>query len=103
MKNIVDNAVAQARAVAKPGDLVPVARYADEDSFRRMRPADVLTFSQHCEIVDKTVAALNSAGFIAMPVTINEKEYRTWLGEDLNTEEQRARFVAVCLAKAMKK
>ena len=100
MKNIVYNAVAQARAVAKPGDLVPVARYADEDSFRRLRPADALTFKQHCSVVEATVTALNNAGFRAVTVTVDEQEYRKWLGEDLNTEEQRARFVAICLAKA---
>lgn len=94
MHTIIDHALAQARAFAKPGDRVPVARYADAASFKRLRPADALSYEQHCEIVNATVEALKKAGFCAYAVTINEEEYRKWLGDGLNTEEQRAYFVA---------
>lgn len=102
MKSIVENAIAQARAVANSVDFVPVARYAAENSFKRLRPADAMTFHQHCSVVEATVTALNNAGFRAVPVIIDENVYRQWLGEDLNTEEPRARFVAICIARAIK-
>lgn len=97
MNAIIDHALAQARAFTKPGDRVPIARYADAASFKRLRPADTLTYEQHCEIVNATVEALKKAGFCAYAVIINEEEYWKWLGEGLNTEEQRAYFVATRL------
>ena len=77
--------------------MVPIAKYASEESFNRLRPRDRLTYKQHCRIVDEAVAALNAAGFRASPIMIDEEEYRQWLGDELNTEMARAKFVATRL------
>lgn len=97
IENIVAQVVAQARAKAQPGGLVPIAKYANEESFNRLRPHDRLSYQQHCRIVGEVIAALNAAGFRASPVIIDEAEYRLWLGDELNTELSRAKFIATRL------
>lgn len=96
-ENIVAQVVAQARAKAQPGGLVPIAKYANEESFNRLRPHDRLSYQQHCRIVDEAVAALKAAGFRASPIIIDEEEYRQWLGDELNTQLARAKFIATRL------
>ena len=86
------------REKSKPGDKIPVARYADEESLRFFRPLETQTFEQHCELISATVAALRDAGFDAISVEISKSEYKKWLGDDLNTELERAKFVSICLA-----
>lgn len=53
---------------------------------------------QHCELVAATVAALRDAGFDAIEVEIKQSEYKKWLGDDLNTEFERAKFITTRLA-----
>lgn len=98
MEKIIDETLKTVREKSKPGDRIPVARYADEESLRIFRPLETRTFEQHCELVTATVAALRDAGFKAIEVEIRESEYRKWLGDDLNTELERAKFVSIRLA-----
>lgn len=62
------------------------------------RPLETQTFEQHCELVATTVAALRDAGFDAIEVEISQSEYKKWLGDDLNTEFERAKFITTRLA-----
>lgn len=97
MKKIIEEALKKVQEKSKPGDKIPVARYADEESLRFFRPLETQTFEQHCELVAATVAALRNAGFEAIEVEINLLEYKKWLGDDLNTEFERAKFIATRL------
>lgn len=78
----------------KPGDKIPIATYPDEESFSVLRNPDGLAFSEHKSIVAEMISALSAAGYIAMPVKISIDEYSKWLGDDLNTPQKRAEFVA---------
>lgn len=98
MKKIINETLKTVRKKSKPGDKIPVARYADEESLRFFRPLETQTFEQHYELISATVAALRDAGFDAIPVEISKSEYKKWLGNDLNTELERAKFVSICLA-----
>lgn len=89
----IENFLAEAKRHAQPGDIVSVCVFADENSFHRLRPLDELSFAEHCALVEKTIIALTAAGFRASRVVLDEKEYRKWLGEDLNTEMERAKFI----------
>ena len=77
----------------KPGDTIPVAVY-DEESFISLRNPDGMNFSEHRKTVTEVIDALSAYGFHAVPVEIKVSEYREWLGEDLNTTQNRAAFVA---------
>lgn len=98
MKKIIEEAIKQVKGKSKPGDKIPVARYADEESLRFFRPLETQTFEQHCELVAATVAALRDAGFDAIEVEIKQSEYKKWLGDDLNTDFERAKFITTRLA-----
>ena len=77
----------------KPGDSIPVAVY-DEESFISLRNPDGMTLEKHREIAEEVISALKAQGFNAFPVEIKGSEYLEWLGEDLNTSQKRAAFVA---------
>lgn len=98
MKKIIEEAIKQVQGKSKPGDKIPVARYTDEESLRFFRPLETQTFEQHCELVATTVAALRDAGFDAIEVEISQSEYKKWLGDDLNTDFERAKFITTRLA-----
>ena len=99
MQKIIEETLKKVREKSKPGDKIPVSKYADEESLRCFRPRENMTFNQHCQLVEATVVALREAGFDAAAVEINEREYRDWLSGDLNTEENRAKFVSLVFAK----
>ena len=98
MEKIIEDTLKTVRAKSKPGDKIPVARYADEDSLRFFRPDESRTFEQHCRLVTAIVAALREAGFDALEVEIGQDAYKKWLGTGENTETARAKFVSICLA-----
>ena len=87
--------LARAKGV-KPGDVIPVAVY-DEECFKALRNPDGMSFHEHREAVTSVINVLTSHGFHAVPVKIKESEYLQWLGEDLNTSQNRAAFVALKL------
>ena len=97
MQKAIDEALATAREQSKPGDRIAVARYADEKSLRFFRPFEEQTFEQYSQLITATVAALRKEGFDAREAEISQEEYKKWLGSDLNTEFERARFVAIRL------
>ena len=80
----------------KPGDAIPVAVY-DKESFKALRNPDGMSFREHLEIADEVIEVLSANGFHAVPVEIKVSEYREWLGEDLNTPQNRAAFVSLKL------
>lgn len=84
----------------KPGDSIPIAVY-DEESFHVLRNPDGMSFLEHRKIVDEVIDVLSSHGFNAVPVEIKDPEYREWLGEDLNSEQNRAAFIALKLNKTI--
>ena len=88
-----------AREKAKNGEIIPVIKYADEESFSRLRPVDSRTFQQHCDLVEEAICELKKAGFNARVVEIDVKEYRRWLKDELNTEMERAKFIGLQIAK----
>lgn len=80
----------------KPGDVIPIAVY-DKESFKALRNPDGMSFLEHREAVTTVVDVLTSHGFNAVPVEIKISEYLEWLGEDLNSSQNRAAFVALKL------
>lgn len=102
MQKAIDEALATVREKSKPGDIIALARYADEKSLRLFRPFEKQTFEQYCQLITATVAALRKEGFDAREVEISQEEYKNWLGADLNTEFERARFVSLRLAEKQK-
>lgn len=94
MNPIVKSALEVAREKAKPGDIVPVIRYANEKAFLSLRNPDGMTYADHCTVASETVDALSAAGFVPAVVEIHSVDYKKWLGEDLNTPASRAQFIA---------
>lgn len=82
----------------EPGAFIPIAVY-DEDSFSELRNPDGMSFEEHQKAVADVIDVLASHGFNAVPVKLSVPDYKEWLGEDLNTSQKRAEFVAQKLRK----
>lgn len=77
------------------GGEIALAVYPDEESFTALRNPDGMRFSEHRKIVSETSTALVEEGYRVKLVEISQVEYFHWLGEELNTTETRAQFVAL--------
>lgn len=95
MRIQVQKALELAREKFPRGGEVTLAVYPDEESFTALRNPDGMRFSEHRKIVSETAAALVEEGYRVKLVEISQVEYFHWLGEELNTTETRAQFVAL--------
>ena len=91
----VDEALKIARKKYRPGDIISIAKYSDEQSFLELQNIRGIDYKTHLKIVNEIEIKLKSEGYRVRVIPMNIFEYRQWLGDDLNTQILRAKYISL--------